>query len=82
MDKQILREIGKIYRGLNAFSDFLMASMGLEKGQYQFLIRILETPGINQQQLADTLLVNKTTAAKAINKLVSKGFSREVDGSQ
>lgn len=74
MEKQILREIGKIYRALNSFSDFLMKSIDLEKGQYQFLIRVKENAGINQQDLSSLLLLDKTTTAKAINKLVKKGY--------
>lgn len=74
MEKQVLREIGKIYRALNSFSDFLMKSINLEKGQYQFLIRIKENPGINQQDLSSLLLLDKTTTAKAVNKLVKKGY--------
>lgn len=74
MSKEILREIGKIYRALNSFSDFLMKSINLEKGQYQFLVRIQENEGINQQDLSSILLVDKTTTAKAVNKLVAKGY--------
>jgi len=74
MNKEILREIGKTYRALNSFSDFLMKSINLEKGQYQFLIRVKENPGINQQDLSAILLVDKTTTAKAVKKLVSKGY--------
>ena len=74
MNKEILREIGKIYRALNSFSDFLMKTINLEKGQYQFLLRVKENPGINQQDLSTNLLVDKTTTAKAIKKLVAKGY--------
>ncbi|WP_166962252.1 MarR family winged helix-turn-helix transcriptional regulator [Yeosuana marina] len=74
MNKEILREIGKIYRALNSFSDFFMKSVNLEKGQYQFLMRVKENPGINQQNLSTNLLVDKTTTAKAVNKLVAKGY--------
>lgn len=74
MNKNILREIGKIYRGLNSFTDILVKPLGLDKGQYQYLVRVLENPGINQQNLSTILLVDKTTCAKAINKLIKKGF--------
>lgn len=74
MNKEILREIGRIYRALNSSSDLLMKSINLEKGQYQFLVRIKENPGINQQELSSILLVDKTTTAKAVNKLVIKGY--------
>lgn len=74
MEKQILREIGKIYRALNSSSDCLMKFIALEKGQYQYLLRVKENPGINQQDLSLELLVDKTTTAKAVNKLVAKGY--------
>jgi DNA-binding MarR family transcriptional regulator len=74
MSDKILREIGTIYRALNTFSDFIMKSISLERGQFQYLMRINENPGINQQQLSEILLVDKTSTAKAVNKLVAKGY--------
>lgn len=74
MGKEILREIGKIYRGLNTLSEYLIESIDLKKGQYQFIVRINENPGINQKKLSSLLLVDKTTTAKAVNKLVDKGY--------
>jgi len=74
MGKDILREIGQIYRAINSFSDYVMRSINLEKGQYQFLIRIKENPGINQKKLSLLLLVDKTTTTKAIKKLIDKGY--------
>jgi DNA-binding MarR family transcriptional regulator len=74
LDKEILREIGQIYRSVNSFCDYVMKSINLEKGQYQFLVRIKENPGINQKSLSSILLIDKTTTAKAVNKLVTKGY--------
>lgn len=74
MSDKILREIGTIYRALNTFSDFIMKSISLERGQFQYLMRIKEHPGINQQHLSEILLVDKTSTAKAVNKLVTKGY--------
>lgn len=74
MSDKILREIGTIYRALNTFSDFIMKSIALERGQFQYLMRIKEHPGINQQDLSEILLVDKTSTAKAVNKLVTKGY--------
>ena len=74
MSKIILREIGKIYRALNSFSDSILKQHNLEKGQYQYLLRVNENPGINQQNLSSILLVDKTTTAKSVNKLVNKGY--------
>jgi DNA-binding MarR family transcriptional regulator len=80
MDKDILREIGLIYRAVNTFCDYVMKSINLEKGQYQFLVRIKENPGINQKNVSSLLLVDKTTTTKAVNKLVTKGYiDKKVD---
>ena len=82
MDKEILREIGQIYRAVNSFCDYVMKSINLEKGQYQFLTRIKENPGINQKKLSALLFVDKTTTAKAVNKLVDKGYiDKKIDQS-
>ncbi|HAO15409.1 MAG TPA: MarR family transcriptional regulator [Tenacibaculum sp.] len=79
MSAEVLRELGAVYRILNSFSDFILKSMALEKGQYQFLVRIKETPGLNQQMLSDNLYVCKSTTAKAVKKLMVKGYiSRSV----
>ncbi len=74
MCKQILREIGITYRIVNTFVDTLLATSELTKGQYQFLVRIFENPGINQKDLSALLFVDKTTTSKAVNKLILKKY--------
>ena len=43
----------------------------MQKGQYIFLTRICENPGINQIDLSNLLKVDKTTTTKAIQKLIN-----------
>ncbi|MDO7203460.1 MarR family transcriptional regulator [Paraclostridium bifermentans] len=74
MSYLILREIGKIARCLQTISDVEFREIGLEKGQYLFLVRICENPGINQEVLSNLLNVDRTTTAKAIKKLVEKDY--------
>lgn len=74
MSHLILREIGKIARCLQTISDVEFREIGLEKGQYLFLVRICENPGINQETLSNLLNVDRTTTAKAIKKLVEKNY--------
>ena len=74
MSDKILREIGTIYRALNTFSDFIMKSISLERGQFQYLMRINEGPGINQQQLSEILLVVKHRLPEQSTELVAKGY--------
>jgi len=74
MEKYILRNIGSIYRATNSFTDYIVKHVDLEKGQYQFLVRIQENQDINQEGLSSLLQVDKATTAKAIRKLIEKGY--------
>lgn len=74
MGKDILRNIGSIYRATNSFTDYIVKQLHLEKGQYQFLVRIQENQDINQEELSSLLQVDKATTAKAIRKLVEKEY--------
>ena len=75
MNYLILREIGMISRCFQSISDIEFKKINLEKGQYLFLVRIVENPGINQETLTDILKVDKTTTAKAVKKLIEKGYT-------
>jgi DNA-binding MarR family transcriptional regulator len=70
----ILREIGMIARALDGISNVEFKSISLTKGQYLYLVRIGENPGIIQEKLADMIKVDRTTAACAIQKLTENGF--------
>lgn len=70
---EILREIGMIARALDSISNIEFKELELAKGQYLYLVRIYEHPGIIQEELAELLKVDKTTASRALKKLVSAG---------
>jgi DNA-binding MarR family transcriptional regulator len=72
--KEILREIGMIARALDSISNIEFKEYELTKGQYLYLVRICETPGIIQEKLAEKIKVDRTTAARAIKKLEMNGF--------
>lgn len=69
--KEILREIGKIYRCLDSISNVEFKQFDLAKGQYSYLVRICENPGIIQERVAEMLKVDRTTASRSIQKLES-----------
>lgn len=78
--KEILREIGKIYRCLDSISNIEFKQFDLAKGQYAYLVRICENPGIIQERIAEMLKVDRTTASRSIQKLQQSGFiSKEND---
>ncbi|MBS5911824.1 MarR family transcriptional regulator [Paenibacillus macerans] len=72
--KEILREIGIIARALDSISNIEFKEYDLTKGQYLYLVRICENPGIIQEKLAEMIKVDRTTAARAIQKLETNGF--------
>ncbi|MRH41417.1 MarR family transcriptional regulator [Aquibacillus halophilus] len=72
--KEILREIGMIARALDSISNIEFKEYDLTKGQYLYIVRICENPGIIQEKLAEMIKVDRTTAARAIKKLEGKGF--------
>lgn len=71
---EILREIGMIARALDSISNIEFKELELTKGQYLYLVRICENPGIIQEQLLDLIKVDRSTATRAIQKLESNGF--------
>ena len=72
--KEILREIGMIARALESISNIEFKEFDLTKGQYLYLVRICENPGIIQEQLLEMIKVDRSTAARAIQKLEMNSF--------
>ena len=72
--KEILREIGMIARALDSISNVEFKEYDLTKGQYLYLVRICENPGIIQEKLAELIKVDRTSAARSIKKLEINGF--------
>jgi DNA-binding MarR family transcriptional regulator len=72
--KEILREIGMIARALDSISNIEFKEYDLTKGQYLYIVRICESPGIIQKKLAEMIKVDRTTVARAIKKLEINGF--------
>ncbi len=77
--KDILREIGMIARALDSISNIEFKEYDLTKGQYLYLVRICENPGIIQEKLAEMIKVDRTTASRAIGKLEINGFLEKRD---
>ena len=71
---EVLREIGMIARALDSISNIEFTEYDLTKGQYLYIVRICENPGIIQEKLAEMIKVDRTTASRAIKKLEINGF--------
>lgn len=71
---EILRNVGTIARALDSISNIEFQEIHLTRGQYLYLVRIVENPGIIQEKLAELLKVDRTTTARAVKKLVAIGL--------
>lgn len=80
--EDILREIGMIARALDSISNIEFKEYDLTKGQYLYLVRICENPGIIQEKVAEMIKVDRTTAARAIKKLEMNGFIEKKEDDQ
>lgn len=77
--KEILREIGMAARALDSISNIEFKEFDLTKGQYLYVVRIFENPGIIQEQLIDLIKVDRSTATRALQKLEANGFIEKKD---
>ena len=74
LDSFILRETGMLARCIQSISDINFKELHLQKGQYIYLTRICENPGISLIDLSTMLKVDKSSATKAIHKLEEAGY--------
>lgn len=71
-----------IARALDSISNIEFKDLDLTRGQYLYLVRIYENPGIIQEKLAEMIKVDRTTAARAIKKLEMQGFIQKLPDEQ
>ncbi|MDD7795388.1 MarR family winged helix-turn-helix transcriptional regulator [Clostridium sp. 'White wine YQ'] len=80
LDCKVLRFTGTLYRAINSKADFEYKKYDLQKGQYMFLTRVCENPGINFVELSNMLKVDKATTTKAVKKLIDIGYMNKQQG--
>ncbi|MDT8901586.1 MarR family winged helix-turn-helix transcriptional regulator [Anaeroselena agilis] len=80
LKNEILREVGALARCVHTLFDLKYRELSLQRGQFVFLTRIVERPGLNLAELSALLKVDKTTTTKAVQKLMAAGYvQRERD---
>lgn len=67
---------------MDSISNIEFKDLDLTRGQYLYLVRIYENPGIIQEKLAEMIKVDRTTAARAIKKLEMQGFIQKLPDEQ
>lgn len=76
-EREILREIVTISRCIASIRNEEFSKQDLTRGQHSFLTRIMENPGISQEELSYMLRIDKTTTAKALKKLEEKSYIKK-----
>ncbi|MCI8809855.1 MAG: winged helix-turn-helix transcriptional regulator [Oscillibacter sp.] len=74
LEKQILREIGALYRCFEGISNIEFREYGLAKNQYVYLVRICENPGTILERICEELMIDRSTASRSVEKLCVSGF--------
>jgi len=74
LKNKVLREVGMLARCIQSISDIKYRDIKLQRGQFIFLTRICECPGINLIELSNLLKVDKATTTKAIQKLMEEDY--------
>ncbi|WP_461212893.1 MarR family winged helix-turn-helix transcriptional regulator [Lacticaseibacillus sp. GG6-2] len=69
-----LRAIGVVARALDSIANIEFQAVTLTRGQYLYLVRITEAPGIIQEQLVNQLKVDRATVARSVMKLQRQGL--------
>ena len=77
LNHQFLREVGAVARCVQSLSDVNFKKLALQRGQFVFLTRICESPGLHLLELSQLLKVDKATATKAVQKLEAEGYVRK-----
>ena len=77
LNHQFLREVGAVARCVQSLSDVAFKKLTLQRGQFVFLTRICESPGLHLLELSHLLKVDKATATKAVQKLEAEGYVRK-----
>jgi len=74
LDNEVLREVGMLARCIQSISDVEYRKFNLQRGQFIFLTRICESPGVNLIELSNILKVDKATTTKAVQKLMKEDY--------
>lgn len=77
-----LRAIGVIAKALDGIANIEFKQFDLTRGQYMYLSRICEEPGLTQTQLGERIKVDRATATRAIQQLEAHGFIRRENDDQ
>lgn len=67
-----------IYRNIQMLLSSKLSDLDIKNGQYDFFLVISLNEGLSQKELSEHLHISKSTTAKAVKNLVSKGYVRKL----
>ena len=73
-NKHIGKYISQLYRKGSVFINKEVSEYGIGSGQFMFLLELYINDGKNQEEIAETLKIDKGTTARALKKLEEQGF--------
>ena len=68
-NKHIGKYISQLYRKGSVFINKEVSEYGIGSGQFMFLLELYINDGKNQEEIAETLKIDKGTTARALKKL-------------
>ena len=73
-NKHIGKYIAQLYCNGSVFINKEVSEYGIGSGQFMFLLELYINDGKNQEEIAETLKIDKGTTARALKKLEEQGF--------
>ena len=70
------KQISLLYRYSQIYFNAALKEYQLGSGQYIFLISLIKEDGINQEELAHRVCIDKDSTARAVAKLEHEGYIR------
>ena len=75
-NKHIGKYISQLYRKGSVFINKEVSEYGIGSGQFMFLLELYINDGKNQEEIAETLKIDKGTTARALKKLEDENDKR------
>lgn len=76
---KFMKNINLVSRSAEMFRDEKLKDCGIRGCQSRYVLAIVQSPGISQEELSRSLFVNKSNVARQISNLEENGFVKRVE---
>lgn len=77
--ERIMKYINRVYRASVLDRAFAFQEQNLKGHQLSYILQICRNPGLNQDELASRLFVNKSSVTRQLNQLEAAGYIRRLE---